>query len=83
MILKIKSKKSWTDHIEEEVSEKWEISKAKVTKIFREKLGIEKDIIIERAHRTKMNYKDKDKKVPRTIKKLKGSGAYINRDFSR
>ena len=39
----------------------------KATKVFKEKLGIEKEIIIERAHRTKRNYKDKDKKRPRTI----------------
>ena len=30
-------------------------------------MGIEKDIIIERANRKKRNYKDKDKKRPRTI----------------
>ena len=34
---------------------------------FKEKLGIEKAIIIEPAHRTKRNYKDKDKKHPRKI----------------
>ena len=28
---------------------------------------IEKEMMIERAHRTKRNYKDKDKKRPRTI----------------
>ena len=30
-------------------------------------MGIEKDIIIERTNRKKRNYKDKDKKRPRTI----------------
>ena len=55
------------DGIEEEEGETWEISEAKATKVFKEKLGIEKEIIIERAHRTKRNYKDKDKKRPRTI----------------
>ena len=44
-----------------------EISEAKATKPFEENLGIDKDIMIERAPRTKRNYKDKDKKCPRTI----------------
>ena len=55
------------DGLEEEEGETWEISDAKATKVFIEKLGIEKGIIIERAHRTKKNYKDKDKKRPRSI----------------
>ena len=55
------------DGIEEEEGETWEISVAKATKVFKEKLGIEKEIIIERAHRRKRHYKDKDKKRPRTI----------------
>ena len=55
------------DSIEEEEGETWEISKAKATKVFKENLGIDKDIIIEQAHRTKRNYKDKDKKRPRTV----------------
>lgn len=45
----------------------WEIYEAKGNKVFKEKLGIEKDIVIERVHRMKKNYKDKDKKRPRTI----------------
>ena len=56
-----------TDGIEEEEGKTWEISEAKATKVFKEKLGFDKDIMIERAHRTKRNYKDKDKKRPRTI----------------
>ena len=88
------------DGIEEEERETWEISEAKATRVFKEKLGIDKYIMTERAHRTKRNYKDKDKKRPRTIvlrlanfkeksiilknvNKLKGSGVYINEDFSR
>ena len=43
------------DVIEEEEGETWGISEAKATKVFKEKLGIEKQIIIERAHRTKRN----------------------------
>ena len=89
----------WIDGTEEEEGETWEISEAKATKVFKEKLEINKDIMIERAHRTKRN-KDKDKKRPRTIllrlayfkgksiilknvNKLKGSDVYINKDFSR
>ena len=76
------------------------MSEAKATKVFKEKLGIDKDIMIERAHITKKNYKDKDKKRPITIaqslatlkdksitlknvNKFKGSGIYLNEDFSR
>ena len=55
------------DGIEEKEGETWKISEIKATKVLKEKLGIEKDIMIERAHRTKRNYKDKDKKRPRTI----------------
>ena len=54
------------DDIEKEEGETWVISEAKATKVFKEKLGIDKDIMIERAYRTKRNYKDKDKKRPRT-----------------
>ena len=58
----------WIDGTEEEEGETWEISEAKATKVFKEKLEINKDIMIERAHRTKRNKdKDKDKKRPRTI----------------
>ena len=55
------------DAIEEEEGETREIYEAKVTKVFKEKLGIEKEIIIKRAYRTKRNYKDKDKNRPRKI----------------
>ena len=55
------------DGIEEEEGETWEMSEAKTTKVFKEKLGIENEIIIEWAHRTKRNYKDEDKKRSRTI----------------
>ena len=50
-----------------EEEEAWEISESKAVKVVKEKLGIYKGIMIERAHRTKRNYKDKDKKHPRTI----------------
>ena len=47
-----------------------EISEAKATKVFKEKLGIDKDIMIERAHRTKRNYKDKDKASKNKVSEL-------------
>ena len=53
------------DGIEIEEGETWEISEAKATKVFKEKLGIDKDIMIELAHRTRTivlrlaNFKDK------------------------
>ena len=51
------------DGIEEEEGETWNISEAKATKVFKEKLGIEKEIIFERAHRTKRNSKIKIRNV--------------------
>ena len=55
------------DGIEEEEGGVWEIFQAKATKVFKKKLGIENKIIIEGAHRTKRNYRNEDKKRPRTI----------------
>ena len=37
--------------------------RSKIDEVFKEKLGIEKDIMIERARRTKRNYKYKKIKV--------------------
>ena len=87
------------DGIEEEEGEVWEIFQAKATNVFKKKLGIENKIIIEGAHRTKRNYRNEDKKRPRTIvlrlanfkdknilknvNKLKGSDVSVNEDFSR
>ena len=51
------------DGIQDEYGEMLEISKAKATKVFKEKLEIEKDIMIERAHRTKSNYIKKIRSV--------------------
>ena len=42
-----------------EEGETWEISEVKAKKVLKERLGTDKDIMIERAHRTKRNYKDK------------------------
>ena len=55
------------DGIEEEEGGVWEIFQAKATKVFKKKLGIENKIIIKGAHRTKRNYRNEDKKRPRTI----------------
>ena len=55
------------DGIEEEEGGVWEIFQAKATKVFKKKLGIENKIIIEGAHKTKRNYRNEDKKRPRTI----------------
>ena len=51
------------DGIKEEEGKTWEISEAKATKVFKEKLRIEKEKIFKRAHRTKRNYKDKVRNV--------------------
>ena len=45
----------------------WKLSNTKLPKVFKGKLGIKKNIVIESAYRMKRNYKDKDRKHPRTI----------------
>ena len=40
------------DGFEEETNETWEESEIKITDFVKEKLGIEEEILIERAHRT-------------------------------
>ena len=85
------------DGVAEENGETWDDCERKVKEIIMDKLELENDIIIERAHRTKKSkYGKKDQ--PRTIvckllsykdkvkvlqncKKLKGSHIYINEDF--
>ena len=85
------------DGVEEENGESWDDCERKVKEIFMNKLELENDIIIERAHRAgKSKYGKKDQ--PRTIvckllsykdkvkvlqncKKLKGSHIYIKEDF--
>ena len=77
--------------------ERWDDCERKVKENFMDKLELENDIIIERAHRAKKsNYGKKDQ--PRTIvckllsckdkikvlqncKKLKGGHIYINENF--
>ena len=85
------------DRAAEENGESWDDCEQKVKEVFMDKLELENDIIIERAHRAKKSkYGKKDQ--PRTIvckllsykdkvkvlqncKKLKGSHIYINKDF--
>ena len=40
------------DGFQEETNETWEGSKSIITDFVKEKLGIEEDILVERAHRT-------------------------------
>ena len=49
------------DGIKEKVGESWDDCEAEVEKLFREKLGIDDKIIIERAHR--VNKKKRSKKI--------------------
>ena len=83
------------DGVAENEHETWEQTEEKVKKLIKDKLEIEKEIEIERAHRMVGNqssktrtiifkllsYKDKET-ILKNSKKLKGSGIYINEDFS-
>ena len=83
------------DGIVENENEKWEESKEKVLAIFRNNLNINKNIIIERAHRVGpkkdgrhrtivcrlLNFNDKEL-IQDNLKKLKDTSIYINEDFS-
>ena len=82
--------------VEEGKDETWDQCEEKVLHIFTNQLGIEKNVQIERAHRTgKKGSKHSHEKTskPRTIvlklnsykdeiKKLKGTNIYINEEFS-
>ena len=43
-----------------EDGETWKILEAKATKVFKKKLEIDQDVMIERAHRMKSDYKEID-----------------------
>ena len=45
------------DGIKQKVGESWQDCEAEVEKLFREKLDIEDEVIIQRAHRAKRNKK--------------------------
>ena len=85
------------DGIKERPNETWEDCKNELHTIFKESLGIEEEVVIERAHRVK-TVKSKKANTPRTIvcrilnykdkvkilrnaKKLKGKNIFINEDF--
>ena len=83
------------DGVVEHVGETWEITEQKVKDIFMNNLNIDKHIEVDRAHRVgekrenrkrtivlRLNkFKDKEE-IKRCAKKLKGTGIYINDDFS-
>lgn len=96
------------DGITEKDYETWDETESKVQEIFKEKLHLEHNIEIERAHRMKrrpnnsnnnnnqnedksprpktvilklLRYKDKEL-ILKNAKKLKGTGIFINEDFS-
>ena len=55
------------DDITESMDETWEISEKKVKDLIKEKLQINQDVQIERAHRTRATQHQQEKKKPRTI----------------
>ncbi|XP_065678519.1 uncharacterized protein LOC136093436 [Hydra vulgaris] len=80
--------------VKENDNENWDDTEVKIINLLENNLNV-KDVIIERAHRTGiidnkkprtiviklLNYKDKVK-ILKNSNKLKGSGIYINEDFS-
>ncbi|XP_065665718.1 putative leucine-rich repeat-containing protein DDB_G0290503 [Hydra vulgaris] len=80
--------------VKENDNENWDDTEVKIINLLENNLNV-KDVIIERAHRTGiidikkprtiviklLNYKDKVK-ILKNANKLKGSGIYINEDFS-
>ena len=83
------------DGLPENQKETWDDTEEKVKQLFKEKLLINKDIEIDRAHRTGrtqagksrsivlrcLRFKDKEL-ILRMANKLKDTGIYINEDFS-
>ncbi|XP_065665557.1 uncharacterized protein LOC136086983 [Hydra vulgaris] len=81
--------------VENNEEKNWEITKKKVKQLFKDNLGIEKDIIIDRAHRVGVandkrertivlklrDYEDK-KTILERATKLKGTNIFLNEDFS-
>ena len=73
----------------------WDITKEKIKQIFNVKLGIEKDIKIERAHRVGLAKLERERTIVLKLRdfedkkvilenaiKLKGSNIFINEDYS-
>ena len=87
------------DGVKETSNERWEKCEEHLETLFKDKLGIEETIVIERAHRTKSSpegrrskprtifykfHNYKDKvKVLQNVKKLNGTNILINEDFSQ
>ena len=83
------------DGIEESEKETWKECETKINGLFKNRLGLDKEIIIERAHRVGkaneerprtivlklLNFKDKED-IMKSRKKLKNTGIYIDEDFS-
>lgn len=84
------------DGIPEDKDEDWKVSEAKIKKLLNEKLGMDEDIEIDRAHRSGKierngknrviiarftNYKTKEV-ILKNSNKLKDTGFYINEDFA-
>ena len=83
------------DGLKESERETWEVTEQKVKALFKEQLNISEDIEIDRAHRVGRRdqnkprtivlrcnrYKQKER-VKKTAKRLKGTGIFINDDFS-
>ena len=83
------------DGMIESERENWEVTEEKVRSLFREQLNISEDIEIDRAHRVGRWDKNKPRtvilrchsykqkvEIQRAAKKLKGTGVYINDDYS-
>ena len=87
------------DGVKETSNETWEKCEEHLETLFKDELGIEENVIIERAHRTKSSpesrrskprsifckfHNYKDKvKVLQNAKNLKGTNISINEDFSQ
>ena len=85
------------DGIMKRANETWEDSEKELDTLFKESLGIEEEVVTERAHRLKKDNKKKsnrprtiicrilnykDKvKIPKNAKKLKRKNIFINEDF--
>jgi DNA anti-recombination protein RmuC len=84
------------DGIKETTDESWSDCEKAVKEIFKTKLNILNEIVVERAHRVGalkdktprsivlklLNYQDKNK-ILSSVHKLKGSGIYINEDYAK
>ena len=83
------------DGMIESERENWEVTEEKVKSLFREQLNISEEIEIDRAHRVGRWDKNKPRtivlrchrykqkvEIQRAAKKLKGTGVYVNDDYS-